>query len=107
MLRIDQWNRAAKKLGRDPLGFDLSFKTPQAPRLQGYSLTTGALCDSLILVTFSINAYAEKSRCWSAEKEPRYKEWIEWATRQADRIDPFISEKPESVSDRKLELSSW
>ncbi len=54
-----------------------------------------------------ITAYSERSRCWSAEKEPQYKEWIEWATRQADRIDPFVSEKPASVLDRKRELSSW
>jgi hypothetical protein len=54
-----------------------------------------------------ITAYAEKSSCWSAEKEQQYKEWIEWATRQADRIDPFVSEKPASVLDRKRELSSW
>jgi len=30
--------------------------------------------------------------------------WIEWATLQADRIDPFVSEKPTSLLDRKLEL---
>lgn len=54
-----------------------------------------------------INAYAEKSRSWSAEKQPRYKEWIEWATRQADRIDPFVAEKPTSVLDRKHELRGW
>jgi hypothetical protein len=54
-----------------------------------------------------IATYEEKSRCWSAEKEPQYKEWIEWATQQADRIDPFVSEKPASVLDRKRELSNW
>ena len=53
-----------------------------------------------------ISAYAEKTRSWAAEKQPHYKAWIEWATKQADRIDPFVSEKPESVLDRKLELNS-
>jgi hypothetical protein len=52
-----------------------------------------------------IAAYAEKSLSWSAEKQPQYKVWIEWATRQADRLDPFVSEKPSSVLDRKRELS--
>jgi len=51
-----------------------------------------------------IIVYAEKSLSWSAEKQPQYKAWIEWATRQADRIDPFVAEKPASVLDRKNEL---
>lgn len=54
-----------------------------------------------------IAAYQEKSRSWATDKQPQYKAWIEWATRQADRIDPFISEKPASVLDRKHELRSW
>lgn len=54
-----------------------------------------------------IAAYAEKSRSWAAEKQPQYKAWIEWTTRQADRIDPFIAEKPPSVLDRKRELNWW
>ena len=54
-----------------------------------------------------IAAYAEKTRSWSTEKQPKYKAWIEWATRQADRIDPFVSEKPASVLDRKHELGYW
>jgi len=54
-----------------------------------------------------IAAYAEKTRSRSAEKQPEYNAWIEWATRQADRIDPFVFEKPTSVLDRKRELSSW
>jgi hypothetical protein len=54
-----------------------------------------------------ISAYAEKTRSWSAEKQPHYKAWIEWATKQADRIDPFVPEKPTSVLDRKHELTSW
>ncbi len=53
-----------------------------------------------------ISAYADKTRSWPAEKQPHYKAWIEWATKQADRIDPFVSEKPESVLDRKHELNS-
>jgi hypothetical protein len=54
-----------------------------------------------------ISAYGEKTRSWSAERQPHYKAWIEWATKQADRIDPFVSEKPPSVLDRKHELSAW
>lgn len=54
-----------------------------------------------------ITVYAEKSSSWSAEKQPKYKAWIEWATQQADRADPFVSEKPPSVLDRKNELSRW
>ena len=54
-----------------------------------------------------ISAYAEKSQSWSAEKQQHYKAWIEWATKQADRLDPFISEKPASVLDRKGELNPW
>ena len=54
-----------------------------------------------------IAAYAEKSRSWSAEKQPQQKAWVEWATRQADRIDPFVSEKPPSVLDRQRELNGW
>jgi hypothetical protein len=54
-----------------------------------------------------ITAYAEKSSSWSAEKQPKYKAWIEWATQQADRVDPFVSEKPASVLDRKHEISRW
>jgi len=51
-----------------------------------------------------IALYAEKSESWPAEKQPKYREWIEWAHRQADRLDPFILEKPPSVLDRKHEL---
>ena len=51
-----------------------------------------------------IAAYAEKSRSWPAEEQPKSREWIEWATREADRLDPFVSEKPSSVLDRKHEL---
>jgi len=54
-----------------------------------------------------IAAYAEKSRSWSAEKQPQYKAWIEWATQQADRLDAFVSEKPTSVLDRKHEVRGW
>jgi hypothetical protein len=51
-----------------------------------------------------IAAYVEKTRSWPAEKQPKYKAWIEWATQQADRFDPFVSEKPASVLDRRREL---
>lgn len=54
-----------------------------------------------------IAAYVEKSSSWSAEKQPQYKAWIDWATRQADRIDPFVAEKPKSVLDRKHEVRGW
>jgi len=54
-----------------------------------------------------IAAYLGKRNSWSAEKQPKYKAWIEWATQQADRDDPFVSEKPRSVLDRKNELSRW
>jgi hypothetical protein len=54
-----------------------------------------------------VAAYAERSSSWSVEKQPKYKAWIEWATQQADRVDPFVSEKPPSVLDRKNELGRW
>jgi len=54
-----------------------------------------------------IAAYAEKSHSWASDKQTQYKAWVEWATRQADRIDPFVAEKPPSVLDRKHELRGW
>jgi hypothetical protein len=51
-----------------------------------------------------IAAYAEKSRSWGVEKQPQHDAWIKWASRQAERIDPFVSEKPVSVLARKGEL---
>jgi hypothetical protein len=54
-----------------------------------------------------IAIYAEKSPSWSAEKQPQYKAWIEWAKQQTDRIDPFVAERPKSVLDRKNELRWW
>lgn len=54
-----------------------------------------------------IAVYAEKSPSWSAEKQPQYKAWIEWAKQQADRIDPLVAEKPKSVLDRKNEVRWW
>ena len=54
-----------------------------------------------------ISAYKEKSRFWRPEKQPQHDAWIKWATQQADRIDPFVSEKPVSVLDRKGELNLW
>ena len=52
-----------------------------------------------------ITVYAQKSRSFPAEKQSKHREWIEWATREADRLDPFVSEKPASVLDRKHELN--
>lgn len=54
-----------------------------------------------------IAAYSEKSRSWPSEKQLKSREWIEWATRQADRVDPFVSDKPPSVLDRKPEVQRW
>lgn len=54
-----------------------------------------------------IAAYAEKSRSWPAEEQLQCRAWIEWATKQADRLDPFVWEKPASVLDRKHELTAW
>lgn len=54
-----------------------------------------------------IAAYTEKSQSWSAENHPRYNAWIKWATQQADRIDPFVFEKPAFVLGRKGQLRSW
>jgi hypothetical protein len=54
-----------------------------------------------------IAAYTEKARTWPAEKQSKHSAWVEWATRQADRIDPLVTEKPVSVLDRKHELRWW
>ncbi|HVO60606.1 MAG TPA: hypothetical protein VMT53_06700 [Terriglobales bacterium] len=54
-----------------------------------------------------IAVYAEKTSTRAQEKQPQYKEWIAWANQQADRLDPFITEKPVSVLDRERELRSW
>src|ERR1035441_5903953 len=50
-----------------------------------------------------IAAYEEKSSSWPAEKQSQYKAWVEWAHRQADRIDPLVPKKPASVLDRSEE----
>jgi hypothetical protein len=44
-----------------------------------------------------IAVYVRDSASWPAEKQEQYKSWIEWATRQANRLDPFVIEKPTSV----------
>jgi hypothetical protein len=54
-----------------------------------------------------IAVYAEKTAKWTPDKQSHYKEWIAWANQQADRVDPFVSEKPVSVLDRKHELRGW
>ncbi len=51
-----------------------------------------------------IAAYQDKSLPWGAQNQAEHEAWIEWATRQADRIDPFFSKKPESILDRKHEF---
>ncbi len=48
-----------------------------------------------------IAVYTEKTSTRAQEKQPQYKEWIAWANQQADRLDPFITEKPASVLDRE------
>lgn len=54
-----------------------------------------------------IKAYEEQSHLWPREKQEQYKVWIKWASEQADRLDPLVTEKPASVLDRKRELSWW
>jgi hypothetical protein len=54
-----------------------------------------------------IAAYAEKAQTWPPDSQPKHKAWIEWATREADRHDPFVKDKPTSVLDRKHELRGW
>lgn len=54
-----------------------------------------------------IKAYEEQSHLWPSEKQAQHKAWIKWASEQADRIDPLVTEKPASVLDRKRELSWW
>lgn len=51
-----------------------------------------------------IAVYAEKAASWAAEKQEKYNAWVGWATKQADRLDPFVSEKPASVLDRKRDI---
>lgn len=52
-----------------------------------------------------IAQYAKESKSWPAEKQTKYREWIDWARRQADRLDPFVSERPSSAVDRKREVA--
>jgi hypothetical protein len=54
-----------------------------------------------------VGPYAEKFISGSAEKQTQHKAWIEWAATQADRLDPFVSEKPACVLHRKHELRAW
>jgi len=51
-----------------------------------------------------ISLYATRSESWPADKLDEHREWIEWASREADRLDPFVLKKPFSVVDRKREL---
>lgn len=53
-------------------------------------------------------AYAKKIPDWPTDKQDAAKDWISWALEQADRMDPFVAEKPSSVLDRKHEAArSW
>jgi len=51
-----------------------------------------------------ISLYAAKSELWPADKQQEHREWIEWANREVDRLDPFVLKRPFSVVDRKREL---
>lgn len=54
-----------------------------------------------------IAVYAEKTADWPTEKQTASKAWIAWALEQADRMDPFVVKKPQSVLDRKHEVSRF
>lgn len=55
-----------------------------------------------------ISMYADKAASWPADKQAAVNTWIRWALDQADRMDPFVAEKPRSVLDRKHEVArSW
>jgi len=55
---------------------------------------------------------SELEKNWAAEghdlsPEATNGQRLAWMKQQADRLDPFISTKPESVLDRKRELGAW
>lgn len=52
-----------------------------------------------------IAASSAKSSNWPPEKQSEHRAWIEWASQQADRFDPLVTEKPKSVMDRKSEIA--
>ncbi len=54
-----------------------------------------------------ITAYAEHTQSRPADSQPRHREWIDWAKIQADRLDPFVLDRPTSVLDQKNELRGW
>jgi hypothetical protein len=54
-----------------------------------------------------ITAYAEQTKSCPADSQPEHRAWIEWAKKQADRLDPFVLERPASVLDQKNELRGW
>jgi hypothetical protein len=58
------------------------------------------------LIRRFISAYAERIPEWPIEKQDDSKNWMAWALEQADRMDPFVLEKPRSVLDRKQEVAS-
>ena len=59
---------------------NVDVKRSPATRLAGRTLMKTMSSKAERLRRF-ITAYAEKSQSWSAEKQPEYREWIEWATR--------------------------
>lgn len=54
-----------------------------------------------------VAAYAEQTQSRPADSQPRHREWIDWAKKQADRLDPFVLDRPSSVLDRKSEFRGW
>jgi hypothetical protein len=46
------------------------------------------------LIRRFISAYADKIPEWPIEKQNESRTWIAWALEQADRMDPFVLEKP-------------
>jgi hypothetical protein len=49
------------------------------------------------LIRRFIAVYSEKIKDWPVDKQDVAKGWIAWALEQADRLDPFVLEKPGSV----------
>ena len=58
------------------------------------------------LIRRFIAKYAEEIPKWPIDKQDDSKKWMAWALEQANRMDPFVAEKPYSVLDRKQEVAS-
>jgi hypothetical protein len=58
------------------------------------------------LIRRFISKYAEEIHKWPIDKQDDSKKWMAWALEQANRMDPFVAEKPYSVLDRKQEVAS-